>query len=87
MQQELEQRTTKDVVHATLEAFEKFEYKKLDYNFLTLQKVMEQVILCNGDNTFTTPHMSKNKLERAGKLPTTNKVSDECLEHIRNNNL
>ena len=46
--------------------------------WLTLQSVFNQIILCNGDNEYDIQHLSKEKLERAGKLPNVLDVVDEA---------
>ena len=42
----------------------------------TKQKVMEAIILCNGNNNFKVPHVCKRKIERIGQFPVAIKVLD-----------
>lgn len=50
--------------------------------FLSLQKVMEQIILYDGDNQFKLPHLKKNALMVRGMLPESPDVSDELRAKI-----
>ena len=38
---------------------------------------MECIILCDGNNDYKMPHISKEKLERSGQLPMSIKILDE----------
>eukprot|EP00591_Stephanopyxis_turris_P007409 CAMPEP_0195509324 /NCGR_PEP_ID=MMETSP0794_2-20130614/2284_1 /TAXON_ID=515487 /ORGANISM="Stephanopyxis turris, Strain CCMP 815" /LENGTH=235 /DNA_ID=CAMNT_0040636505 /DNA_START=249 /DNA_END=957 /DNA_ORIENTATION=+ len=66
----------------TEQAFARLSHKKLNNVFLSLQKVMEQVILSEGRNNFKIPHMSKQALERSGQLPMSILVSEQLREKI-----
>ena len=57
-------------------------WTKINNNFLTLQKVVECIILCDGNNNYKTPHMSKEKLERTGQLPMSIKILDEVKAKV-----
>ena len=47
-------------------------------DWLTLQSVFNQVILCNGDNDYNIEHLSKEKLKQTGQLPNVLDVVDEA---------
>ena len=53
------------------EAFREMPYKKLNYNFLSLQQCMIETMKVMGCNRYKLPHMGKERLERAGTLPVT----------------
>ena len=46
--------------------------------WLTLHSVFNQIILCNGDNSYNIEHLSKEKLKRTGQLPNVLDVVDEA---------
>ena len=71
-----------ELVSAVEDSFEQLHWKKLNNVFLTLQKVMECCILCDGDNKYKIPHISKQKLERAGQLPVSIVVSHELKQKL-----
>lgn len=52
--------------------FENLGGEKLSKVFLTLQKVMETIIMNDGNNDFKLPHMGKANMDKAGMLTTTN---------------
>ena len=64
-----------ELVEVVENSYAKFNTRKLNNVFLTLQKVMEAVILCNGSNSYKLPHISKEALERRGELPISITVS------------
>ena len=57
--------------------FNRLHWTKMNNNFLTLQKVMEYIILCDGNNDYKMPHISKEKLERTGQLPMSIKILEK----------
>ena len=63
-------------------SFDELESRKLNNIFLTLQTVMGEILLKDGSNDFKIIHMSKAKLERDGRLPTSIKISDELKTKI-----
>ena len=70
------------LVDAVQSSFNALERYKLNNVFLTLQKVMEACIMCDGNNTYKLPHISKARLKRLGKLPDSVKVSETLREKI-----
>ena len=50
----------------------------MNWTWLTLQSVFNQIILCNGNNDYNIEHLSKEKLKRTGQLPNVLDVVDEA---------
>ena len=50
----------------------------MNWTWLTLQSVFNQIILCNGNNDYNIKQLSKEKLEQAGQLPNVLDVVDEA---------
>ena len=63
------------LVELVEQSYTNLNHHKMNNIFLTLQKVMEAVILCNGSNNYKLPHISKEALERRGQLPVSITVS------------
>ena len=59
-----------------------YPYYKINYIYLTLMSVMNEIIKCNGDNDYVIPHMGKDALARRGELPKCIEVADEALEYL-----
>ena len=55
-----------ELVETVRNSFDRLHWKKLNNSFLTLQKVMECIILCDDNNDYKMPHLSKEKHERSG---------------------
>ena len=68
-------------------SFDLLHWTKLNDTFLTLQKVMEVIILCNGNNNFKLPQICKTKLERTGRLPVSIDVLDAVKEKLSYNKI
>jgi hypothetical protein len=64
-------------VKAVEDSFKKLDKQTLNKVFLTHQQCLEQIILCDGGNTFKLPHMGKERLLRQDQLPVSIGVSDE----------
>ena len=64
-----------ELVEVVENSYAKLNTHKLNNVFLTLQKVMEAVILCSGSNSYKLSHISKEALERRGELPINITVS------------
>ena len=67
-----------DLIKLVQLAYNNYPRTNLNRTWLTLQSVFNQIILCNGDNKYDIQHLSKEKLERAGKLPIVLDVVDEA---------
>ena len=71
-----------ELISAVDDSFQSLPSKKLTNVFLTLQKVMEAVIICDGDNKYKVPHMSKLRLERMGELPVAIVLSNRLKQKL-----
>ena len=75
-----------DLIQSVQASFQKLEDTKLDETFLTLQKVMECIMRHRGGNDYKLPHMGKQRLRRAGLLPTSwtcdRHIYEEAAEHV-----
>ena len=67
-----------ELIQSVQLAYNSYPRTNLNRTWLTLQSVFNQIILCNGDNEYDIQHLSKEKLERAGKLPIVLDVVDEA---------
>ena len=67
-----------ELIQSVQRAYTNYPRTRLNRMWLTLQSVFNQIILCNGDNEYGIQHLSKEKLERAGKLPNVLDVVDEA---------
>ena len=65
------------LVEAVGTCFNQLHWTKINNNFLTLQKSMECFMLCDGNNDYKMPHISKEKHETTGQLPMSIKILDE----------
>lgn len=77
-----------ELIERVMEAWDSYNPKKLNRVFLTHMQCMEQIILCDGDNTYAIPHMNKDKLEREGRLPKVLQLGEEAFdkyEELSNN--
>ncbi|KAK9672664.1 hypothetical protein RND81_12G115600 [Saponaria officinalis] len=86
LQHETAASTVVELVGAVEAAFELHVPNKLNFNFLTLQTVMVEIMKCRGHNNFSIPHMRKRVLERQGILPRDIIVDEmlvkECLDYL-----
>jgi len=73
-------RTIDELITAVETSFQEMSKQKLNDNFLTLQKVMETVIMHKGSNHYQLPHMNKEKLRREGKLPDDVKIDEKVYK-------
>ena len=62
-------------------------YRLLPVIWLTLQLVMLSILQLGGDNTYTLPHINKQKMEREGKLRTEVLVSELDMNIIHDYNI
>ena len=60
------------------DAYTNYLRERLNWTWLTLQSVFNQIILCNRDNNYNIEHLSKGKLDRTGQLPNVLDVVDEA---------
>ena len=64
-------------------AFEKYDPRVLNRVFLTHMMVMEEILLCDGENDYKMPHMAKEKLERQGNLPKVLQLGTEAYDKYK----
>ena len=75
-----------ELIQAVYDSFDELGHHKLNNIFLTLQGVMEQIILNDGGNDYKLPHMNKAKLARNNELPLTLIASDDVRMKIYDDN-
>ena len=56
--------------------------KNINYLFLTLQGVYNEIIDSHGGNDFKIPHMSKHKLDKLDELPVSLMVSPDASWYL-----
>jgi hypothetical protein len=83
LQQRHQQRTVDDLVAAIDKSCKELPSVTLGKIFVTLQKVMELVILHDGCNQFKLPHLGKDKALRSGMLLGTLPVCKELVEKLQ----
>ncbi len=72
-------RTVEELVYAVKHAYEHLAPTTINRAFVSLQCVMEQILLHDGDNNFALPHMGKSKLEKElGQLPFQHHLSPQA---------
>ena len=72
-----------------MEAFRTYPRVLINRTWLTLQSCLNEIIEKHGGNNYKIPHMSKERLEREGQLPTVLPVTqrlEEILEHNQEDN-
>ena len=52
-----------ELIHSVQDAYTNYPRKRLNWMWLTLQSVFNQIILCNSDNDYNIEHLSKEKLK------------------------
>ena len=71
-----------EVIDCVLKAWREYPLSKINYLFLTLQAVYNQIIDHHGANDFKIPHMNKRRLDRLDKLPVSLKVSPDASWYL-----
>lgn len=69
-----------NLIRAVTEAFEETSTTTLDNIFLTLQSVMQCILLNEGGNRYSLPHIGKEALRKRGELPTSIKCDIAAYE-------
>jgi len=67
-----------ELIAMVRESFASYPVSKLNRLWVTLQSMMNEIVKCQGDNTFKIPHMNKDKLEREGRLPRKLPVDEQA---------
>ena len=71
-----------ELIASVEEAYNGYDYKKINHLFLTLQLVLNCIIECHGGNVNKIPHMNKRKLDRMGTLPKVLQVTEDASQHL-----
>ncbi|XP_074304549.1 uncharacterized protein LOC141639289 [Silene latifolia] len=81
--------TVDELVGNVMTAFIDHDSMNLNFNYLTLQSVMVEIMKCRGHNDFKIPHMGKESLLRHGLLPVNLTVDvtlvKKCLDYLDQN--
>ena len=78
-----EQITYKDeekLVKAVTNAYAEYDPIQLNYIFLRLQDCMREILKCRGQNKYKRPHMGKEALDRAGRLPVSLEIDKDLVD-------
>jgi hypothetical protein len=67
------------LIAQVIRAYDEFCPRKIDFAFLTLQKCLDEILASKGSNTYSIPHMGKERLLRAGTLPLRVGASPHAL--------
>jgi hypothetical protein len=67
------------LIAQVVRAYDEFPTRKINFGFLTLQSCLDEILCSNGGNTYSIPHMGKEKLLRAGTLPLRVRASPQAM--------
>ena len=70
------------MIHVVFKVWREYPHARINHMWLTLMTNHDQIIKCNGNNTYKIVHMSKEKLDRQGILPTVIQVSGEARQKL-----
>ncbi|XP_021725627.1 uncharacterized protein LOC110692853 [Chenopodium quinoa] len=76
-------RNVDELVSVVKYAYEIFEPRKVNHVFLSLQNCMLEIMMVHGSNNNIQPHHEKERMERAGNLPTYIEVPIQLLKEKR----
>jgi len=71
-----------EIIECVERTYRNYDPKKINFIFLTLLSIYNEVIEGHGDNHYIIPHMGKERLEREGNLPVTVEVSEVALGFV-----
>lgn len=71
--------TIDGLIGQVLRAFERFDERKNDFGFLTLQCCLDDILCCNGGNDYSIQHMGKERMLREGILPDRIEASEAAI--------
>ena len=66
-----------------MSAWDKLSPTTINDCFLTRQNCMTEILRQRGGNNYKIPHVGKQKLRRAGELPTTFDVPNDVCDMYR----
>jgi hypothetical protein len=75
-------KTFDDILECVKRTYWAYPHNKINRMWLTRMQVMNEIIECNGDNTYKLPHMNKDKLERENALPLVVEVTETARNHL-----
>ncbi|KAJ0394738.1 hypothetical protein ATCC90586_008852 [Pythium insidiosum] len=78
LQYQRECRGVQELIDDVGETFVEMQSSTLNKIFLTLQAVMEQILLADGGKAFKIPHKGKDSLAKKGELPVSFPCSQEA---------
>ena len=67
------------LIAQVMRAYDNFPPRKIDFGFLTLASCLDEIICSNGDNSYSIPHMGKERHLRAGTLPVQVEASPNAI--------
>ena len=65
-----------EIIQNVQQAYNDYDYKKINRIWLSLQCCLNEIINHAGNNDYKLPHMQKERLESEGQLPVTIAVCD-----------
>ncbi|KAI2492874.1 hypothetical protein MHU86_21687 [Fragilaria crotonensis] len=71
--------TIDGLIGQVLSAFERFDERKNDFRFLTLQCSLDDILSCNGSNDYSIQHMGKERMLCKGILHDRIKASEAAF--------
>jgi hypothetical protein len=75
-----------ELIEQVKQAYEEFDPRKIEKGYVTLQSVLDEVILTNGDNNYRIPHTKKDSyLHENGHLQWQLRASDQVLQSLLEN--
>jgi hypothetical protein len=75
-------RNAGEIITMVETAYIAYPSKKINYLWLTLQNVFNEIVKVHGDNTYILPHMNKEKLDKEDALPIVINCCDEVVTFI-----
>ena len=67
------------LIAQVLTTFERFNERKNDFGFLTLQCCLDDILIRNGGNDYSIRHMGKERMLREGILPDRIEASEAAI--------
>ena len=74
-----EEETIDGLIAQVLAAFVRFDARKNDYGFITLQCCLDDILIRNGGNDYTIQHMGKERMRQEGILPVRVQASPSAI--------
>ena len=74
-----EEETIDGLIAQVLAAFVRFDARKNDYGFITLQCCLDDILIRNGGNDYTIRHMGNERMRQEGILPVRVQASPSAI--------